>query len=70
MVKSDAGVFGTRILGYVLGVLGSLFGLIMIIGGKIMAGIIILVLSLVLGRFLIWKSHRREGHIVYNGGRI
>jgi len=70
MVKSDAGVFGTRIIGYVLGVLGALFGIILMLGGKTTAGLIILILALVIGRFLVWKSQRREGHIIYHGGRI
>ena len=70
MVKSDAGVFGTRILGYVIGIFGALFGLILIIGNKTTAGAIIVVISLIVGRYLIWKSKRREGHIIYDGGRI
>jgi len=70
MVKSDAGVFGTRIIGYLLGLLGTLYGLILLMGGKTNAGALIIIISLVGGRYLVWKSQRREGHIVYNGGHI
>ncbi len=69
MVSSDRGIFGTRILGYIVGVLISFFGLIILMGRKTNLGLLIIVIGLVLGRYLVWKSQRREGSIVYFGGR-
>ena len=69
MVKSDVGVFGIRILAYIVAIMGVITGLILMIGFPLI-GSIITILSLVIGRFLFWKSKRREGHIIYEGGRI
>ncbi len=70
MVKSDAGVFGLRILGNIIAVIGGLTGISYLLAERTTLGLIILILSLVGGRFLVWKAKRRRGHIIYGGGRI
>lgn len=69
MVKSDLGIFGLKLLGYIIIILGVIFGLIMLLKNTGL-GVIIVILSLVIGKFLIWKSKRREGIIIYQGGNI
>ena len=55
MVKTDSGLFGIRILGYLIGVLGTLWGLFVLFGSTGL-GLTIIIASLVIGRFLVWKS--------------
>ena len=64
MNKSDLGVFGIRILGYVLGIIISLIGIVIMLTGGSGFGLFILILGLVIGRYLVWKSQRREGVIL------
>jgi len=49
----------------VLGGLGLIF-----LMNKIFLGLIIIIIFFMIGRYLIFKSRRRRGHIHYYGGRI
>lgn len=69
-MKSDIGIFGTKIAGVLIGFLGTLFGLILIVAGKTTSGAVIIIISLVIGSFLKFKAKRRTGFILYDGGKI
>ena len=69
-MKSDVSVFGGYYLGLIIGVLGTLLGLIFLFGKQIVLGVIVIIISLAVGKFLVFKARRRKGHIIYDGGKI
>lgn len=68
-IKSDIAVFGIKIVGVIIGTVGVLFGLIELFF-NVWFGIIIIIISIFIGKFLVFKSDRRRGHILYDGGAI
>ena len=57
--KSDLSVFSTYYLGLILGISGVLLGLIFLFSEKKGLGLFIIIISMFIGKFLVFKSKRR-----------
>lgn len=68
-MKSDISIFSTYYLGWILAIAGGITGFFIMLGNATL-GLIIVIVSIVIGKYLMFKARRRKGHILYDGGRI
>jgi len=71
-LKSDLGVFTTHYLGIGIWIIGGCWGLGMalFVEGLRVFGLVICAASFFIGKYFVFKSKRRKGHIHYYGGEI
>ncbi len=69
-MKSDISVFVGGMFGNIIVFLGIVFGVGIAFFIEFYVGLIIFVVCFVIGRYLTFKSERRTGHILYDGGKI
>ncbi len=67
-MKSDFAVFSGYYGGMILGTLGILLGVFILAHGSGF-GVLVIITSIFLGKYLIFKARRGKGHVVYYGGR-
>lgn len=68
-MKSDISIFSIYYFGIIIAIIGNIIGLFILFGNTGL-GLVFMIGSIIIGKYLMFKAKRRKRYILYDGGNI